>query len=181
MSEAEIHGLHEFGIRATIKHFPGLGSASANTDLDQVDVTKTWTTAELEPYERLITAGLPDAVMTGHMVNDNLDPGVPASLSVATVEGLLRRQLGWTRAVITDDLGAEAIASRYTRDDAVALALEAGNDMLLFANQTIYVPNLAAELVESILAHVTSGRISEARIDQSIERLDILAFGSAIE
>jgi beta-N-acetylhexosaminidase len=181
MAEAEIHGLHEFGIRAAIKHFPGLGSASANTDLDQVDVTGTWTEAELEPFETLMAAGLPDAVMTGHMVNDNLDPGVPASLSVATVEGLLRGRLGWTRAVITDDLGAEAIASRYTREDSVALALLAGNDLLLFANQTIYDPDLATDLVETIVALVGSGRISESRIDQSIERLDVLAFGSAIE
>ena len=181
MAEAEINGLHEFGVRAAIKHFPGLGSASANTDFDNVDVTKTWTEAELEPFETLIAAGLPDAVMTGHIVNDTLDPGVPASLSVATVDGILRRRLGWDGAVITDDLGAEAIASRYSREEAVVLALEAGNDLLLFANQTVYVPDLAAELVETILGLVTSGRISEARIDQSIERIDILALGSAIE
>jgi beta-N-acetylhexosaminidase len=181
MSEAEIHGLHELGVRAAIKHFPGLGSAGANTDLDNVDVTLTWTKVELEPFATLIGAGLPDAVMTGHIVNDMLDPGVPASLSVATVEGLLRKQLGWTGAVITDDLGAEAIVSRYTQEDAVVLALEAGNDLLLFANQTVYVPDLAAQLVETILGAVASGRISEARIDQSIERLDVLAVGSAIE
>ena len=181
MAEAEIHGLHEMGVRAAIKHFPGLGSASANTDLEHVDVTRTWMEAELEPFETLIAAGLPDAVMTGHIVNDRLDPGVPASLSVATVEGLLRRRLGWTGAVVTDDLGAEAIATRYSREDAVALALEAGNDLLLFANQTIHVPDLATELVETILALVESGRITEARIDQSIERIDVLAVGSAIE
>jgi beta-N-acetylhexosaminidase len=181
MAEAEIHGLHEFGVRAAIKHFPGLGSASANTDLANVDVTRTWTEAELEPFETLIAAGLPDAVMSGHMVNDKLDPGVPASLSFGTVDGLLRGRLGWEGAVITDDLGAEAIASRYTREEAVALALEAGNDLLLFANQTVYVPDLATELVETILELVTAGRISEARIDQSIERIDVLAVGTAIE
>lgn len=181
MAEAEIHGLHELGVRAAIKHFPGLGSASANTDLDAVDVTATWTEAELEPFTTLVSAGLPDAVMTGHFVNDKLDPGIPASLSVATVDGLLRRRLGWTGAVITDDLGAEAIASHYTREEAVVLALEAGNDLLLFANQTVYVADLASELVEIILTAVASGRISEARIDESIERLDVLAVGSAIE
>jgi beta-N-acetylhexosaminidase len=94
---------------------------------------------------------------------------------------LLRGQLGWAGAVMTDDLGAEAIALRYSREEAVALALEAGNDLLLFANQTVYAPKLAAELVETILGLVESGRISEARIDQSIERLDALAFGTAIE
>jgi beta-N-acetylhexosaminidase len=181
MAEAEIHGLHEFGVRATIKHFPGLGSASANTDLRPVDVTATWSEAELEPFETLISLGVADAVMTGHMVNDTMDPGVPASLSAATVDGLLRGRLGWTGAVITDDLGAEAIASRYEQSEAVALAIEAGNDMLLFANQTVYVPDLAAQLVDTIVELVTSGRISETRIDESIERVDVLVVGSAIE
>ena len=181
MAEAEIRGLHEHGVRAAIKHFPGLGSASANTDFDNVDVTGTWTEAELEPFETLIAAGLPDVVMTGHIVNDTLDQGVPASLSRATVEGLLRGRLGWTGVVITDDLGAVAIASRYAREDAVARALEAGNDLLLFANQTAYAPDLAKEVVETILGLVASGRITEARIDASIERLDILAAGAVIE
>lgn len=174
MAEAEIHGLHEFGIGATIKHFPGLGSARANTDLAHVDVTRTWSEAELEPFETLISLGLPDAVMTGHMVNDTIDPGVPASLSAPTVEGLLRARLGWTGPVITDDLGAEAIASRYEQAEAVALAIEAGNDLLLFANQTVYVPDLAAQLVDTIAELVASGRISQARIDESIDRIDLL-------
>jgi beta-N-acetylhexosaminidase len=181
MAEAEIQGLHELGIRSAIKHFPGLGSASANTDFDRVDVTGTWSDAELEPFETLIALGLPDAVMSGHIVNDTIDPDVPASLSVASIQGLLRGRLGWTGAVITDDLGAEAIVSRYVRDEAVALALEAGNDLLLFANQTEYVPNLAIDLIDAIEALVSSGRITETRIDESIERLDVLAFGTAIE
>jgi beta-N-acetylhexosaminidase len=187
MAEAEIRGLHEHGVRAAIKHFPGLGSASANTDFDDVDVTRTWADLELDPYRALIadavagTAGAPDAVMAGHIVNDHFDPGVPASLSAATVDGLLRDELGWTGVVVTDDLGAEAIAGRYARDEAIALALGAGNDLLLFANQSIYVPNLAAEVIDAIVGHIESGRISEARIDASIERLDLLAFGSAIE
>ena len=181
MAEAEIHGLHEFGVRAAIKHFPGLGSATANTDRDHVDVTGTWSEMELEPFEALISLGLPDAIMTGHMVNDAIDPGVPASLSPASVDGLLRTRLGWTGAVITDDLGAEAIASRYAQSEAVALAIEAGNDLLLFANQTVYVPDLATRLVDTIVHLVASGRISEARIDESLERIDRLAVGSAIE
>ena len=181
MAEATIHGVHEFGIRSAIKHFPGLGSATGNTDQVEVDVTSTWTDTELEPYETLIAAGLPDAVMTGHMVNDTLDPGLPASLSVATVKGLLRGRLGWGGAVITDDLGAEAIVRRYPREEAVALALDAGNDLLLFANQSVYEPDLATKLVDLLTGLVNSGRISEGRIDESIDRLDRLAFGSAIE
>ena len=181
MASAEILGLHEFGVRAAIKHFPGLGSAAANTDFDHADVTATWTVAELEPYETLIEAGLPDAVMTGHMINDRFDPGVPASLSVATVDGLLRGQLGWDGAVITDDLGAEAIAATYAQEEALALAIEAGNDLLLFANQAHFVADLAVTLIETIAGLVESGRIAESRLDEAIDRLDLLSVGSMIE
>jgi beta-N-acetylhexosaminidase len=175
MAEAEIRGLHAAGVRATLKHFPGLGSAAANTDFAVVDVTKTWTEAELEPYATLIGLGLPDAIMSGNIVNRTLDPsGVPASLSKPIIEGVLRSRYGWTGVVVTDDLGAVAITSRYKRADAVARAIEAGNDLLVFANQASYVPDLAARLVDTIEGLVTSGRISEARIDTSIARLDRL-------
>jgi beta-N-acetylhexosaminidase len=173
--------LHEFGIRAAIKHFPGLGSASANTDFDHADVTASWTEAELEPFQALVDAGAPDAVMTGHIVNDKLEPDVPASLSKRTVEGLLREQLGWSGVVITDDLDAVAIVDRYPREEAVRLAIEAGNDILLFANQREYVPDLAAQLVETLVDLVASGRITEQRIDESLDRIEILAAGAAIE
>ena len=175
MAEAEIRGLHDAGVRATLKHFPGLGSAAANTDFAVVDVTKTWTEAELEPYATLIGLARPDAIMSGNIVNRTLDPaGAPASLSKAIIEGLLRSRYGWTGAVVTDDLGAVAITSRFKRAEAVARAIEAGNDLLVFANQASYVPDLAARLVDTIEGFVTSGRISEARIDTSIARLDRL-------
>lgn len=178
MAEAEIRGLHQRGIRSAIKHFPGLGSATANTDFAaSVDVTNTWTEAELEPYETLIGLGLADAVMSAHILNRHLDPKLPASLSPAVVDGLLRRRLGWTGAVMTDDLGAAAITSHYQRAEAIALAIEAGNDLLTFANQATYVDDLARRVVAAIVAHVESGRITEARIDESIARLDRLVAG----
>jgi beta-N-acetylhexosaminidase len=176
MASAEIRGLHEAGIRTTLKHFPGLGSAAANTDFAVVDVTKTWREAELEPYATLIGLGLPDAIMSGNIVNRTLDPsGAPASLSAPIIDVLLRGRYGWTGAVVTDDLGAVAITSRYKQAEAVARAIEAGNDLLIFANQATYVPDLAARTVDTIDGLVSSGRITEARIDASIARLDGLA------
>ena len=177
MAEAEIRGLHEKGIRTALKHFPGLGSAAANSDFSVVDVTKTWSDTELVPYKKLIAAGVVDAVMTGNIIDRTLDPtGRPASLSVAMV-GLLRGPLGWTGAVVTDDLGAVAIASRFTEKEAIALAIEAGNDLLLFANQAAYAPDTASRVVDTVVALIDSGRITEARIDESIARLDVLVAG----
>ena len=83
--------------------------------------------------------------------------------------------------MITDDLGAAAITLLHKQPEAVALAIEAGNDLLLFANQTVYVPELAEQLVDTIVELVASGRISEARIAESVDRIDALAVGSAIE
>lgn len=177
MAEAEIRGLHEAGIRSAIKHFPGLGSAAANTDFAVVDVTKTWTEMELEPFQTLIGLDLPDAIMSAHILDRRRDPDAPASLSPATVDVLLRGRLGWSGAVMTDDLGAVAVSSRFSQDETIAKAIEAGNDLLTFANQATYVPDLAEHVIDTIVGFVASGRVSESRIDQSIARLDILAAG----
>jgi beta-N-acetylhexosaminidase len=175
MAEAEIRGLHEKGVLAAIKHFPGMGSAVANSDFAPVDVTATWTKAELAPFTTLIGAGLPDFIMSANILNGQLDPKAPASLSSATVDGLLRGQLGWTGPVVTDDLSAVAITSQFTQKEAVAMAIDAGNDLLTFCNQATYVPDLARQLVDTVVGLVAAGRISEARIDQSVARLDALA------
>jgi beta-N-acetylhexosaminidase len=172
MARVEIDADHQHGVRVTIKHFPGLGSASANTDFAAVDVTKTWTTAELGPYRDLL-GGDADCVMVGHINNATLDPKWPASLSKATVDGLLRGELGWQGPVITDDMQAIAITTRYTRADAIAAALNAGVDLLLFAEATANA-RFYSDLVDSIEALVKSGKVSEARIDEAAARTSIL-------
>ena len=174
MAEAEIKGLHEAGVSSAIKHFPGLGSAAANTDFASVDVTKTWTDAELDPYRTLIGLGIPDAIMSAHILDRRRDAKAVASLSSVTIDGLLRGQLGWAGVVMTDDLGAVAITDRYTQKEAIARAIEAGNDLLTFANQASYVPDLATRVVDIVVGLVASGRITEARIDESIARLDLI-------
>ena len=132
MTRAAIHAHHGHGVLTTIKHFPGLRSASANTDVAVVDVTKTWSQRELGPFRHL--TGDADCVMVGHIVNRTLDPRWPASLSKATVTKLLRGELGWQSPVISDDLQAAAIRKRYRLTDAIAAALNAGVDLLLVAS-----------------------------------------------
>lgn len=172
MARAEIEAHHDHRVRATIKHFPGLGSASANTDFATVDVTRTWSRAELRPFRDLL-GGTADCVMVGHINNATLDATWPASLSKATVDGLLRGELGWCGPVITDDLQAKAITTRYRRADAIAAALNAGVDLLLFAVATADA-RFYSDLVDSIVALVTSGRVSRARINQAAARVAIL-------
>jgi beta-N-acetylhexosaminidase len=178
MATAEIDAHRAKGIRTTLKHFPGIGSSTTNTDFGVADVTKTWTRNELEPFRRLIAAGEADLVMAGHVVNGQLDPHRPASLSKAVVTNLLRGELGWTGTVVTDDLQAAAITTAFGRDEAVILALEAGNDLLVFANQQAYDPGIVTRVVDVVSRAVASGRLPESRVDEAWVRVQRL-FGKA--
>ena len=170
----EIQAHRAAGVRTAVKHFPGFGSATSNTDFGVADVTKTWTQRELDPYRDLLGRGLVDVIMAGHVVNGQIDPSAPASLSRGTVTDLLRGELGWDGPVITDDLQAGAITDAFGSEDAVALAVDAGNDLLLFANQQVYDPDIVGWAVDLIEGFVTTGRISEARIDKSYDRVTAL-------
>ena len=173
----EIDAHRAAGVRTTLKHFPGIGSSTTNTDFGVADVTKTWTARELEPFAQLIAAANADLVMAGHVVNGQFDAKHPASLSPTIVTHLLRGQLGWDGIVVTDDLQAAAITKAFGRDEAVLLALEAGNDLLLFANQQVYDSKLVSRVVDLVAGAVASGRIPEARIDEAYGRVQAL-FGA---
>jgi beta-N-acetylhexosaminidase len=110
--------------------------------------------------------------MAGHVVNGQLDPDKPASLSKAVVTDLLRGELGWDGVVVTDDLQAAAITKRFGADEAVLLALEAGNDLLLFANQQVYDKTIVERVVGVVAAAVASGRLPEGRIDEAWVRVE---------
>jgi len=168
---AFIEGHHEIGLRCAIKHFPGQGSASGDTHLGIVDVTEAWTDRELRPFAALIGAGLPNAVLTAHIFNAALDPDHPATLSRPTITGILRDELGWDGAVISDDLQMGAIRDAYGYEEAVALAIEAGIDILLIANQLVYEADVAERTIDIVERLVRSGRVSEERIQASYERI----------
>jgi beta-N-acetylhexosaminidase len=165
----EAHREHE--IACCLKHFPGHGSSRGDSHLGFTDVSDTWEPMELEPFRALIAAGLADAVMTAHVFNRRVDPEFPASLSKATIDGLLRREMGFLGVVISDDLDMKAISAEYEREKVLELALNAGNDILLIANNSAYDSHVPSRTVDAILSLVASGRVSEARIDESCRRV----------
>jgi beta-N-acetylhexosaminidase len=171
---AFIEAHHAVGVACTLKHFPGHGSSTGDTHLGVVDVTDSWSEAELEPFAVLVERGLADAVLTAHVFNAHLDPDHPATLSKATVTGILRDRVGFTGAVLSDDLQMGAIRDAYGYDEAVALAIEAGIDLLVVANQIVYEPDVAPRTIEIVEGLVRSGRVSEARIDESWRRISML-------
>jgi beta-N-acetylhexosaminidase len=170
-AEAFVKGHHERQILTTLKHFPGHGSSTGDTHLGVVDVTATWSDVELEPFAEVADADLADSILTAHVFNATLDPEHPATLSHATVTGILRERLGFDGLVISDDMQMGAIRDAYGYEEAVQLAINAGVDVLTIANQQLFEEGIVERTVDIVAAAVEAGTISEERIDQSWRRI----------
>jgi beta-N-acetylhexosaminidase len=166
-------GLLDAGIVPVVKHFPGLGTASANTD----DATGTTAALaqldgrDLLPFVAAIHAGLP-AVMTSNAVVPGLSPR-PVSISAAATTALLRNRLGFHGVVITDSLSAGAIrATGVTVAQAVVQALAAGADEVIVGRgDTTDGSALAATVRAAVVAALDSGTLSRASVRSSVRRL----------
>ena len=168
---------HRQGVRCTLKHFPGHGSATGDSHWGFVDVTESWQPAELEPFRVLIAEGKADMVMTAHIFNRHIDPEYPATLSQKTIDGLLRQQLGFDGVVVTDDLYMDAILEHYSIEDALVLAINAGADLLCVGNNinTGFEADRPFQLVDMIVKAVKQGRISPQRLADASRRVQRLA------
>ncbi|MFH1942214.1 MAG: glycoside hydrolase family 3 N-terminal domain-containing protein [bacterium] len=163
--------LHERGILCTLKHFPGHGSSAEDSHLGMVDVTRSWSPSELEPYATLINAGLADAIMTAHVFHARLDPAFPATLSKPIITGILRKKLQYRGVVMTDDMRMKAISDEYGLETAVRRAVEAGVDILTFANNSELEETMAHRVVTMIQRWIDDGTIEKGRIDESYDRI----------
>ncbi len=171
---AFIEGHHARGVLCALKHFPGHGSSRHDSHHGLTDITDTWQPQELEPYRQLIASGQVDAIMTAHVFDRQRDPRFPATLSKATVTGLLRQQLGFDGVVISDDLQMGAIGDHYSRDEVLFRAIDAGVDILVIGNNSRFEKDAGGRAVTRIAEMVRSGRISESRIDASWKRINLL-------
>ncbi|MCF8105521.1 MAG: glycoside hydrolase family 3 protein [Desulfohalobiaceae bacterium] len=170
-ARAFIKGMDRAGVLTCLKHFPGHGSAFNDSHLGLTDITSTWSHRELIPFRELIGSGHADLVMTGHLFNARLDPEFPASLSPEIVNGLLRRKLGFSGVVVSDDLQMKAITNHYGLKETVRRSIEAGVDILLFGNNLEYDPEIADKVLKLIQEMVAAGEIEPARIRRSFERI----------
>jgi beta-N-acetylhexosaminidase len=107
--------------------------------------------------------------MVGHIAVPALDSSMlPASLSPQMITGLLRGELGFDGLVVTDGLSMKGVTLKFTQAEACVLALEAGVDILLAHARTI---EEARPMVHAVLKAVEEGRLSEERIDASVDRI----------
>ncbi|ASQ47481.1 glycoside hydrolase family 3 protein [Legionella clemsonensis] len=160
-------------IQCVYKHFPGHGSANADSHLGFVDVTDSWQAYELDPYKLLLTnetsCGM---IMTAHIVNRNLDEsGLPATLSHKILTEILREQLQFNGVIITDDMQMRAISEHFGLEQAITLSVNAGADMLLFGNQLSDKPQDLEEIVNIIETKVKQGKIKEERINDAYQHI----------
>ncbi|MCL1892192.1 MAG: glycoside hydrolase family 3 [Alphaproteobacteria bacterium] len=161
-------GLSAAGVLSSFKHFPGHGSAGADTHDGLTDITNTWQPYELEPYGDVPAYTM---VMVAHVVNGKIDPDYPASLSHKTIDGVLRGQLGFRGVVISDDLQMGAIYEHYGLTETLRMAIMAGNDILLLGNNLQYTENLGRLAHKEVMKMVRSGKIPRARIKESYYRV----------
>ncbi len=159
------------GILTVLKHFPGHGSSSEDSHLGVTDVTNSWSPDELIPYEILFAEKTINAVMTAHIYNANIDPDWPATLSPATINGLLRDSLGFEGVVFSDDMQMEAIRAEYGLETAIEQALNAGVDILIFGNNLVYEEDIAKKAIHTIQKLIAEERISEETINAALERV----------
>jgi beta-glucosidase-like glycosyl hydrolase len=166
-ARAFLAGLHAGGAGGTAKHFPGHGDTAEDSHLELARVARTrgeLDARELAPFRELIAAGV-DAVMVAHLDVPALtgEPGLAATLS-PRVLSLLREELGFSGAVLTDALDMRALAGV---DAAVTRALAAGCDGLVCPADP---EAAAAELVRSL----ERGALSRERLRAAAERMRAL-------
>lgn len=158
------------GLLPVLKHFPGHGSASADThqELATTPPLDELRTRDLVPYEQLAATGA--GVMVGHLAVPGLTDGEPASLSARAVT-LLRTELGYADAlVMTDALGMGAVG--LSVPSAAVRALQAGVDVVIFTST-----GETADVIDAIEAAVQAGTLTVAEIDDSAVRVARLIEG----
>jgi len=162
-------GLRAAGVVPVVKHFPGLGGASGNTD-SQAASTLLWSNLQgngLVPFAAAVRDGIP-AVMVANASVPGLTT-LPASVSPAVITSVLREQLHFTGLVITDSLSATALsAAGYSVPAASVAALRAGADMVLYNATPSTVANLTRQVIQAIVSAVGSGTLARSRVESAV-------------
>ena len=167
MGVAFIHGLQDNGMIATGKHFPGHGDTGVNSHLALPVVTVSRSrldTVELVPFRAAVNAGV-GAIMSFHGAMPALDStNVPGTLSSRVLTGLLRGEMGFKGIIISDAMDMRGVLDTYGSDEAVKRAVAAGIDVLI-------QPLDVSKTIDAVLAGISEGRYTEARLDSSVRRV----------
>ncbi len=167
MGVALVRGLQDFGAVATGKHFPGHGDTGTDSHLELpiIQVGRERLDAvELVPFRAAIEAGV-KGIMTAHIAVPAISGDtIPATVSRRVLTGLLRNELGFDGIIFTDAMDMLAVSRLFPRGEAAVRAVLAGADVIL-------MPSNVKRAIDAIVSAIDAGRLTEARIDESVGRL----------
>jgi len=148
---------------SVLKHFPGYGNngdTHKNIIFDKRDY-KQFENVDFVPFKAGIAAG-GDCILVSHNIVECIDNTMPASLS-NEMNRIIREELDFNGVIITDDLMMDGVSNFVSDEESAVMAILAGNDMVLSTDFQIQY--------NSVLQAVNDGRITEERLDESIERI----------
>ncbi len=167
MVSAKVEAMLETGVLPCVKHFPGHGDTAGDSHTGAVYAERTRAeieSCEFAPFRAAIDARCP-FVMVGHIETPNFAAdGLPASLSPAMMNDVLRHELGFTGIIISDSFRMGAITQAFAPADAAVRFFQAGGDMLL-------MPADLRAAYQGVLAAVAAGTLTAERIDESVQRV----------
>jgi beta-N-acetylhexosaminidase len=163
-----VQGWRAGGVAPTVKHFPGLGGATVNTDDGPATIDRSAAqlrAQDLAPFRAAVQAGVP-LVMVGHATYPALDPRRIASQSETIVGGLLRRELGFRGVVMTDSTEAAAVQAVTDVREAAVRNVRAGVDLVLTTGRGSY-----SDVYHALLGEARRDPAFRARVRESAARV----------
>ena len=162
----------EAGLWYSYKHFPGIGKTDVDLHADTsiVPVSKeTLLSEDTKVFVDLIKQSKPNTytIMVSHAMYPQIDPDHPSSLSKTIITDWLRKDMGYNGVVVTDDMDMGALAKHYTFGDMAVQSILAGSDILLVCHEYEHMQ----EAYNGLMKAVKDGRISKARLDESVKRI----------
>lgn len=170
---AFVEGMRDAGVGATVKHYPGLGAVTGNTDFTTegiLDTTTTLDDEEIGAFNTTIKQAKPAMVMMSLATYQRIDSSAPAAFSSKIIDGTLRGSVGYDGVVISDSLSAAAVSGIATKDLGVRL-VDAGGDLACIGDTSYVTP-----ILDGIIARAQSDPAFAKKVTASATRVITLKY-----
>lgn len=170
---AFVEGMRDAGVGATVKHYPGLGAVTGNTDFTTEGILDTTTTLDGEQigaFNTTIKQAKPAMVMMSLATYQRIDSSAPAAFSSKIIDGTLHGSVGYDGVVISDSLSAAAVSGIATKDLGVRL-VDAGGDLACIGDTSYVTP-----ILDGIIARAQSDPAFAKKVTASATRVMTLKY-----
>ena len=170
---AFVEGMRDAGVGATVKHYPGLGAVTGNTDFTTegiLDTTTTLDDEEIGAFNTTIKQAKPAMVMMSLATYQRIDSSAPAAFSSKIIDGTLRGSVGYDGVVISDSLSAAAVSGIATKYLGVR-RVGAGGDLACIGDTSYVTP-----ILDGIIARAQSDPAFAKKVTASATRVMTLKY-----